>query len=401
MGVLRTNKTFRWLVIARAVNVVGNSVAPIALAFAVLDMGATASQLGLVVGARSLANVIFLLAGGVLADRVPRNVVLAGSMGTAFLSQAAVTVLIVTGDASIGALIALSAVNGIAGAFALPAAAALMGQVIPDEGRREANSINAFATRGAMIIGAGLGGLLVATLGPGVGLAADTVSFAIAGVLYSLVPRKPVTKPKAHPLADLREGWRELIQRPWLWAVVLGFSVFNAVYTGAFNVLGPVLADTSFGRHTWGFVIAGHTGGMVLGAVIAMKLKVRRPLLLGMTCMFAEPLMILSLAKASPPVIVAAALVAGIGLQQFSVAWEMSMQTHVPQEKLARVYSWDMLGSFMAIPIGTALAGPIAAAVGVREAIVGGAVLSAFTIAAVLASRSVRRLTVKPYPVGV
>ena len=388
------NPSFRWLILGRGVSLLGNAVAPIALAFAVIDLTGSATDLGLVVGARSLANVLFLLIGGVVADRVPRKLVLIGSMSTAALSQAAVTALVFTGTAHIGTLMALSAVNGTAAAFSMPATAALLGQVMPPEERQRGNAINSFTRNGALIIGAGLGGVLVATLGPAVGLAVDSASFALAAIFFSRVPKTAAAdSQKQSPFADLREGWRELATHTWLWAVVLGFGVLNAVFAGVFQVLGPVVADAGIGRRAWGFVLAAQTTGMVLGAVVAMRLRLSRPLFVGVLCMFAQiPMMLLLARGASAPVLIAAALFSGFGVEQFGIAWEVSMQTHVPADKLARVYSWDMLGSFIAIPLGTMLAGPAAARFGVGPAIVGGAALMTATIGLIVAARSVRSL---------
>jgi len=265
---------------------------------------------------------------------------------------------------------------------------------MPPEERQRGNAINSFTRNGALIIGAGLGGVLVATLGPAVGLAVDSASFALAAIFFSRVPKTTAAdSQKQSPFADLREGWRELATHTWLWAVVLGFGVLNAVFAGVFQVLGPVIADAGIGRRAWGFVLAAQTTGMVLGAVVAMRLRLSRPLFVGVLCMFAQiPMMLLLARGASAPVLIAAALFSGFGVEQFGIAWEVSMQTHVPADKLARVYSWDMLGSFIAIPLGTMLAGPAAARFGVGPAIVGGAALMTATIGLIVAARSVRSL---------
>jgi MFS family permease len=394
VGSLRSNKAFRWLIVGRSVSLLGNSVAPLALAFAILDLTGSATDLSLVVGARSLANVVFLLVGGVVADRLPRNIVTTVSMATACLSQAAAATLVLTETAAIPVLLVLSVVNGTAAAFAMPATAALVGQVVPVDDRQRANAVNSFTRSGAMIIGAAVGGALVAAIGPGWGLAVDSGTFALAALAFALVPNQPkLNEEGSSPLADLREGWRELVTHSWLWAVVLGFGVLNAAFAGVVQVLGPVVADATIGRKAWGFVLAAETAGMVFGAIIAMRLKLKRPLFIGVACMLAELPMIVMLAD--PPrafVLIVAALVCGLGVEQFSIAWETSMQTHVPPDKLARVYSWDMLGSFIAIPLGTVLAGPASERFGMAATIIGGAVLMALAIVLMLATPSVRAL---------
>jgi MFS family permease len=394
VGALRGNRAFRWLVIGRSVSLLGNAVAPIALAFAVLDISHSVTDLSFVVGARSIANIAFLLAGGVVADRLPRRLVLILTMLIAGLSQAAVATLVLTHTAQIPVLVVLSVVNGVAGAFAMPAAAALLGQVVPADDRQRANAVNSFTRSGAMIVGAAAGGTLVATVGPGWGLAVDSATFFFAALAFFLVPHQPPLKPEhSSPIADLRDGWRELVTHSWLWAVVLGFGVLNAAFTGVVQVLGPVVADATFGRKAWGFILAAETAGMVIGAIIAMRLRLKRPLFVGVACMLAELPLFSMLAE--PPttlLLIIAALAAGIGIEQFSIAWEVSMQTHVPPEKLARVYSWDMLGSFIAIPVGTILAGPASQRFGVDNAIIGAAAIMGITILLLLATPSVRAL---------
>jgi MFS family permease len=394
---------FRYLVAGRAITMVGNAVAPIALAFAVLDLTGSVRDLGLVVGARSLTNVVFLLLGGVIADRLPRHLVMVAASLLAAGTQAAVAAAVLTGTATVPFLVVLSAVNGLAGALALPAASALVPQTVPEHARQSANALNRLFFNAAMIIGASVGGLLVAAVGPGWGLAVDAVTFALAAVLFGLVrvaplaPRAPAHR--ASVLADLRDGWGEFASRTWLWVVVVGFCVINAALSGGIHVLGPVVADETVGRQAWGFVLAAETGGMVVGAVIALRLRVRRLLLFGVVCCTGEILLLLALGLAPVVgVLLLAAFVTGLAIEQFGVAWETTVQEHVPADKLARVYSYDMVGSFVAIPVGQVVAGPVADAVGVETALVGAAVLVAVSVLGMLASRDVRRLEHRSVP---
>ncbi|WP_246002171.1 MFS transporter [Allorhizocola rhizosphaerae] len=243
---------FRYLAMGRFVTMLGNAVAPIALAFAVLDMTGSVRDLGVVVGARSLTNVLFLLIGGVVADRLPRQLVMVGSAVVAALSQAAVAALVLTGTATIPWLIMLSAVNGIAAAFAFPAASALMPQTVPAELIQPANAINRLGINAAMIAGAAAGGALVAVVGPGWGLMLDAATFAVAAALFALVRVSRVaaatTRASSNPLRELRDGWREFTSHTWLWTVVLGFTLLNFAHAGAIGVLGPVIADGTIGR---------------------------------------------------------------------------------------------------------------------------------------------------------
>jgi len=378
----------------------GNAVAPFALAFAVLDLTGSVRDLGLVVGSRSLLNVAFLLIGGVVADRLPRQLVMVVAGTVAAVTQATVAVMVLNGSATIPTLMALSAINGTATAFALPASAALLPQTVPVSMLQPANALNRLGSHSAMITGAALGGMLVATVGPGWGLAVDAVTFALGALTFSLVrtTAAPRTKGEGSNLfRDLHEGWREFTGRSWLWSVVLAFTVLNCAHAAAIGVLGPVIADETFGRGVWGFVLAAETAGMVLGAVAALRLRVNRLLRLGVICMLGEVPLFIAMAKVPEvAVLIPAALAAGVANEQFGIAWESTMQRYIPGHLLSRVYSYDMLGSFLAIPLGQVLAGPAALAWGTQTTILVAAGVSVAAVLFMLIFKQVRTLPASP-----
>jgi len=388
---------FRLLMAGRTISALGNSFAPIALAFAVLDLTGSASDLGLVVGVRTVVNVVFLLFGGVLADRLPKHLLMVGSSLAAAVSQAAVAGLVLTHSATIPLLICLSAVNGMAGAVAMPTSMAILPQTVPEQVRQQANAINRLSLNSAAIIGAPVAGVVVAAVGPGWGIAVDAATFVLAALSFSLLrtPRPAETgkAERPHIFADLLTGWSEFRSRTWLWVVVAGFCVLNAAWGGSLVVLGPVVADQSFGRRGWGFVLAAQTAGMLLGGLLAMRLRLRRLLYFGVfACLFmALPPLVLGVYPHLWLLIVAA-LAAGLMLEQFGIAWETTMQEHVPPDKLARVYSYDMVGSFVAIPVGEIAIGPISQAAGLEPTLIGAAVLIALAVFGMLSSRDVRTL---------
>lgn len=393
MSVL-THVPFRYLLAGRTVTALGNAIAPVALAFAVLDLTGSAGDLGLVVGAQMSAKVLFLLFGGAFADRMPKHLLMVGSGLAAAVTQGAVAALVLTGTATVPLLIVLSAVNGMVAALALPASSAILPQLVPPELRQRANGLSRMVFNGAYIVGAPTGGILVAAAGPGWGIAIDALSFLLSAVCFAAVgvvatPRSG----KAGILTDLRAGWTEFRSRTWLWVVVAAFALMNACLSGGFNVLGPLIADDSVGREGWGFVLAAQTVGMVLGAVVAMRIRARRILFVGVLCTAFQVLPLLTLGVAPRlGLLLAAAFLAGFTIEQFIVAWETSMQEHIPADKLARVYSYDMVGSFVAIPVGQVAAGPIAEAVGVRPTLIGAAGLVGLAVLGMLASRDVRHL---------
>jgi MFS family permease len=200
-------------------------------------------------------------------------------------------------------------------------------------------------------------------------------------------------------LTELREGWREFVSRPWVWIVVLGFTFFNMAEQGALNVIGPTVADASFGRTVWGLVLAAETAGGVIGALIAMRVRVRRLLLLGIVCCVAPPTLLVALALTPvATVLIPAALLTGLAIEQFSIAWEVSIQEHIPADKLARVYSYDALGSLLGIPVGQILAGPLAVALGASPALLIASGIGGLAVLGMLASRSVRTLSHRQAP---
>jgi hypothetical protein len=269
----------------------------------------------------------------------------------------------------------------------------------------------------AAIVGAPVAGIAVAAVGPGWGIAVDAVTFLAGAFCYALVrvpaPAVDVATPETAEgliggeqtagtpagegrpsiFADLRTGWTEFRSRTWLWVVVAGFCVLNASWSGAMTVLGPVVADQTIGRQSWGFVLAAETAGMIVGGLIAMRIRVHRLLFLGTAATALEVLPVTTLGL-YPHVglLVVAGFVAGVGLEQFGVAWETTMQEHVPADKLARVYSYDMVGSFIAIPIGQVVAGPVAQSVGVQAALLGAAGLMLAAVLGMLSSSDVRHL---------
>ncbi|GAA3628370.1 MFS transporter [Kineosporia mesophila] len=388
--------SFRWLLAARTTSILGNAVAPIALAFAVLDLTGSAADLGLVVASRSIANVAVLLLGGVIADRLPRHVVLVGTSLAAAATQAAVAALVLTGSATIPGLVLLSIANGAVAAVSLPAAAALVPDTVPTALLRPANALLRLGLNFAGILGASVGAGLVALLGPGWGLAVDAVGFALAGILFAMMslPKAPARDTGAPSVvSDLREGWREFSGRRWVWVVVAQFTLLNAAFVGATSVLGPVVADATFGRAAWGLVVAAQTAGLALGAVIALRWRPRHALGIGVALMAvtAVPVAALAVAPALPTLIVAFA-VGGVALEIFAIAWDQSLQTHVPREALSRVYSYDMVGSFVAVPLGEALVGPLAHTFGTGPVLGGCAVIIVVASLAAVGVRDVRRL---------
>jgi len=407
-------RPFRWLLIARSIATLGNAAAPIALAFAVLDLTGSAVDLGIVVASRSIANVAVLLFGGVIADRLPKHVLLVGTSLAAAATQAAVAALVLSGSATIPLLVLLSIFNGAVAAVSFPASAAIVPQTVPVDQLRPANALLRLSLNGGAILGASLGALLIAAVGPGWGLALNAASFALAGIFFAFV-RTPyaaraggagvgvgTAESAGSVLRELREGWQEFSSRTWVWVVVAQFALVNAAFVGAIAVLGPLVADESFGRASWGLIIAAETVGLALGGLLALRWRPRHALGIGVGLVAVTALPIVGLALVPlVPLLVIAFLIGGLAIEQFGVAWDQSLQQNIPQDKLARVYSYDAVGSFIAIPVGEILVAPLAHAFGTIPVLLGCAAVIVVASLTALATRSVRHLTVGVLEVAV
>jgi MFS family permease len=388
-------REFTLLFLARTTSVTGSAFANVALAFAVLELTGSKADLGYVLAARSVPQVVFLLVGGIWADRLPRNRVMLGSNVVSGLSQAAIAALLFAGHAQISHLIVLAALNGASSAFFFPASAGIVPQTVPARMLQNANALLRVGMNASVIGGAALGGLIVAATSPGVGIAVDAGSFFLAA-LFTAFMRIPTSlrMKGSNFVAELADGWREFSSRPWLWAIVVQFGFVNAVELGTENVLGPAIAKDHFGgAAAWGLILTAQSLGLVAGGVALLRFRPRRILLAATLGFLLTVPFLLALAVPLPLAgVVFAAGFAGIGLEVFQVLWETAMQQEIPQEKLSRVSSYDALGSFVLIPLGLAAAGPVAEIAGTRPTILGAAAISLTATLAVLLVRDVRTI---------
>ncbi len=375
----------------------GNSGALIAAAFAVLASGGDGTDVGLVAAARTVPLVLFLLVGGAVADRLPRHRVMVAANALNCASQGVFAVLVITGAAELWQMALLSALGGTGHAFFAPAAEGMVLASVRGEQAGRAFAVFRMGVNGASIGGAALGGALIAAVGPGWVLAIDAAAFAAAGALRAFLDLRgmPERAPGGGLLGDLRDGWREVAGRPWLWAVVLQFAVVNAVVAAAEAVYGPQVAEEHLGgARPWGLALAAFGAGTVCGGVLMTRWRPRRILLAGTLCVF--PLALPSAALAVPVSVgwlIAAMFVTGVALEVFGVSWMTALHQEVPEEKFSRVSAYDWLGSIALVPLATAAAGPVESLVGRSAALWACSVLVAALTAAVLCVPEVRGLT--------
>jgi predicted MFS family arabinose efflux permease len=388
-------QAFRLLFIGRTVSLFGTAFAPIALAFAVLDLTGSASDLGLVVAAGFVPQIVFILVGGIWADRLPRHHVMVASDLVAGSVQAAIAVLVLTGAAEIWQLVALQLVRGVASSFFFPASQGIVPETVGARMLQEANALLRLSRNVTQIGGTAAGGILVAAVGSGWALAFDAATY-FAGAIFLLALRLPreLTMPQRDFVRELREGWQAFRTRAWLWGIVLQFAFVNAAGVGAWSVLGPVIADAELGgAEAWGLILASQGAGLIVGGFVALRYRPQRLLLVATLAVFPLAVPILLLAPPAPTVLIAAAaFVAGFAIELFGTFWDVAMQQQISHDQLSRVYSYDALGSFVFIPLGAAVAGPAADSVGLRETLVGAAAVIVVATALVLLLDEVRQL---------
>jgi MFS family permease len=400
---------FRWFFTADAVNRLGSSMTPVALAFAVLHINNSAGALSRVLAGYVTAQVLFVLVGGLVADRRSRTLALQGSYVFAAATQATVGAFLLTGRATVGSLLVLGAVNGAAAAFAMPAAQGVVPQLVARADLQQANAVLAFSRRGAMVLGPAAAGVLVATAGPGWAILADATGYALGALALTRV-RLPTPEPRQDLAADatggkslaasasdragvpspwiqLRHGWAEVRERTWLWVIIAVFGVANAIHAGAWAVLGPVIANNSpaLGPRGWGLVVSAEAVGAIVMTVLLMHLPLNRPLRQGMVgvAVMAMPLWLLGV-RPETLVIGLGAFVAGAGTEVFGTGWNVALMEQIPQDALSRVASYDMLGSFLAIPAGTLLYGWLASTANLETVLIVSAVVYAVVSLATL-----------------
>ena len=397
-GALR-ERQFRLLWLGQATSTLGDGLVPVALAFAViqsLDRGPTA--LGIVLAAQALPVVVFVLAGGVWADRLPRQMVMLVSDAVRGLVQATLAVLLLTETAEVWQLALLMAIYGTAQAFFQPAATGLVPATISPQRLQQANALLGLSRSLAFVVGPAVAGVIAATTNPGIVFVFDALTFAVSATSLALLRLSRSRRPGMRQsfFADLKGGWHELVSHTWLWVIVAWASAFLCVVVAPYMTLGPVIAKESLGGPAaWGMIAAGWGIGTVIGGLTAMRWKPLRPMLVCCAAvLLIAPAMALLALRAPAPLVAVLNAVGGTGMGLFGALWQTTLQQHVREEALSRVSAWDWMGSYLFLPLGLVLAGPVSAVIGVSETLwisVAFIVLSTIAVLLVPDVRNLRR----------
>jgi predicted MFS family arabinose efflux permease len=393
LGALR-EREFRLLFVGQTVSLLGDGMVGVALSFAILDLTGSVSDLGFVFAARTIPLVVFLLVGGVFADRMPRRAVMLTADAIRLATQGVIAALLISGHAQIWELVVTQAFYGMATAFFNPASTGLIPTVVSAARLQQANALRGLSMAAGNVAGPALAGVLVATASPGWALAVDSASFGVSAFFLARLRLPAHERLPVKPfLDDLHEGWREVASRTWVWSILLFAGVGNMA-GAVFFILGAYVAKRSLGgAGAWALITAAIGVGSIVGGVLALHLRPRRPLLtanIGLA-FFALPPALLALHVPAAGVAVGA-LFSGLAGAVFNPLWETSLQRHIPRRALSRVSAYDWLVSLALQPIGQMLVGPIAAGIGINATLWGAAGIFVVGAAAVLAVKDVREL---------
>jgi MFS family permease len=392
---------FRRIFFAQSVSSLGDQIAPVAVAFAVLETLHSATDLGLVLSARTLPLVLFLVVGGAWADRLPRKRLMVASDLVRLLTQGAFAIVLIQPTSPLWAMILLQAGNGAATAFFRPASSGLVQETVVVGERQSANALLSATNNIASILGPLIAAALIAFAGNAWAVTIDAASFGISALFLSRVVIAPrVASLRLGIGREIAEGFRAIMERPWILMQIIAFAEFQLFVLAAYSVLGPLTAEEHYGGAAgWALVVAMSGAGALLGDFISLRIRPRRPMVVAnLFSMAALPLLVALALTAPTLLLIGCGFLFGIAISVPNTLWFTALQKHVPEKLMARVSSFDWMGSVALRPIGLAMVAPVAAVIGAPIVLLisAGATLAVFT--GISIAPSVRGLTAAEGP---
>jgi MFS family permease len=388
-------RDFRLLLADRLIAPASVGFSIVGVSFAVLKATNSPAALSYVLAAQIAPSLVFALIGGVAADRFPPQRVIVAANLLMAIGEGTFGLLVLTGRPPLWAMIGLEGITGTGVALFYPASQALLPRLVPREALQEASAISRLVMNIGQMAGAAVAGLLVAAAGAGWALV--LCGIGMLGTIPLLLAIRGTERaegraPARSMLTELREGWSEFRSHTWLWVIVAQFGVVLMAWYGAFSVLGPVVAREHLGGPAaWGAITAADAFGLIAGGLAALRFTPRRPMLFVVLTGGAIAISPLSLAMVLPlPAICLASFGLGVFVEMMMVQWTVTMARNIPSDKLARVSSYDVLGSVMAMPAGALIAGPLGAAIGASSAQYAAAAVIVVASALALIPREIR-----------
>jgi predicted MFS family arabinose efflux permease len=388
-------RDFRLLLADRLLAPAAFAFSLVGVSFAVLNATGSTADLSYVLAAQIAPSLIFALVGGVVADRIaPQRVIVAANVMIA-LGEGTFGLLVLTGHPRVWQMVVLEMVTGSGMAIFYPASQALLPRLVPGRLLQEAFAMSRLAMNAAQMAGAAAAGVFVAAAGPGWALATCGVGMlGSVPLLLAIRAGGNERRPGSSMLRELRDGWSEFRSHTWLWVIVAQYGVVLAAWYGSFQVLGPVVARAHLGGPAaWGAITAAEAVGLIVGGLASLRASPRRPMLFVVLMGAAIAVSPLSLGMAWPlPAVCLASFFLGIVMEITMVQWTVAMARNIPRVKLARVSSYDVLGSVIAMPVGAVVAGPVAAAIGVSATDYGAVAVIIVASALAVIPREVRSM---------
>jgi MFS family permease len=400
------NRNFRLLLADRLLAPLAFSFSLVGVSFAVLAATTSAAHpagstadLSYVLAAQIAPSLLFMLIGGVIADRIAPQLVIVVANIMIAVGEGTFGLLVLFGRPGMPTMLGLEFLTGTGMALFYPASAALVPRLVPASQLQEASAISRLVMNVAMMGGAALAGECVALFGAGWALAVCGIGMFSAVPLMLAVRLGPAQASSVSTAApsmvrELREGWSEFWSHKWLWVTVLQYTVVLAAWYGGFQVLGPAVARAHLGgAQAWGLITAAEGVGLIVGGVVSLRWTPRRPIVFVVLGGAAIALSLLALALLLPlAVICLIAFGIGVSIEALMVVWTVTMAVNIPSDMLARVSAYDALGSTMGMPAGALVTGPIAALVGVSATQYGAAAIILVASVLALIPREIRTM---------
>jgi MFS family permease len=380
------HKYVKRLFIARFISNYGNGLGPIAIAFGVLALpNGSANLLGIALGSTAVCFLLMAPFGGVIADKYGRARMVGLTDMLAGLVLFIQVYFFAIGDVPLIVLILVNGAFGILWGVFWPAFAGVLPSVLPEEALQKGNAINSLVANAGIILGAASAGFLVSGFGAATALAIDAISFFVSGVMIftfrHVTPRAEVTENTVFD--DLKHGWQVFRSFRWIVVIVVSFSFIVMCWAAAESVLGPLIALEHFnGPKSWSLVITAESAGLIVGALIALKIKPKYPMRFLMLSSFTITFYIWTMAKPQSLALIAfGAFLFGITLDLWGTLWSTALQRKVPRDSLSRVSSFDAMGSMIFKPVGLAIAAPLSVLFGIDNFLL---ILAGITAVAIL-----------------
>lgn len=393
------HRNFSLFFVARSVARLGDTMLPVGLAAGLIQAGHGAGAVGAAMASFSACFAGFVIFAGVISDRLNTRAVMICADLIRLVTQSLMALMFSTGHVVVWQVCVIGAINGLCAALFQPGIASTLARISVDA--QASNSMVRTAESVMSIAGPAVAGVLIGLTSTGGVFASDALTYLISAVclLCLWATGEPVRG--AHRTenfrANLVEGWRAFWARPWLWGVIVTWMVLALLAFAPITPLTATAIITAHGDGVYGLINATGGLGMAVGGLLAMRIRPRFPLRAGTIAMFLYFLQPVTVGLGLPiPFLAAGFAVTGGALAFWGVMWATSVQTQVPTNILNRIHAYEVAGSLAMLPVGQALAGPVAGYFGIGAVLVVNGAISVLGCVVLLAMPAVRGLVRVP-----